>query len=83
MAETDKNLKAIKLNDIRNKYILQKIFDFIDKTNSLNIIRYNKAIQNKLDVNIDTYILFHYKLILPNSTCSLGNLKFLFQGLWN
>ena len=67
MAETDKNLKAIKLNDIRNKYILQKIFDFIDKTNSLNIIRYNKAIQNKLDINIDTYkeysqIIFDIKL---------------------
>ena len=67
MEETDKNLKATKLNDIRNKYILQKIFDLIYKNNSLNIIRYNKAIQNKLDINIDTYkeysqIIFDIKL---------------------
>ena len=40
MADTDKNLKKINLNDIKNKYILKKIFDNIQKNKYLNIIRY-------------------------------------------
>ena len=44
MEDTDKNLKKINLNDIKNKYILKKIFDNIQKIKYLNIIRYNKNI---------------------------------------
>ena len=55
MADTDKNLKKINLNDIKNKYILKKIFGNIQKIKYLNIIRYNKNIQNRLDVDINVY----------------------------
>ena len=55
MADIDKNLKKINLNDIKNKYILKKKFDNIKKIKILNIIRYNKNIQNRLDVDINLY----------------------------
>ena len=55
MSDTDKNLKKININDIKNKYILKALFNNIQKIKFLNIIRYNKNIQNKLDVDINTY----------------------------
>ena len=67
MVETDKNLRTANLNDIKNKYIIQKLFDNIEKDKFLNIIRYNKNIQNKLDVDINIYkkysqIIFEIKV---------------------
>ena len=43
------------LDDIRSKYILKKIFENIQKKKSLNIIKYNKNIQERLEIGIDDY----------------------------
>ena len=40
---------------IKSKYILQFIFDNLSKRKSLNFIKYNKNIQNKIDININDY----------------------------
>ena len=41
---------------IKSKYILKKIFSLPKITRSLNIIRYNKSIQERCDINLNTYI---------------------------
>ena len=40
---------------LKSKYILQFIFDNLSKSKSLNFIKYNKNIQNKIDININDY----------------------------
>ena len=40
---------------IRNKYILQQIFEHLNQKKFLKIIKYNKNIQNKLDINQNHY----------------------------
>ena len=44
------------LKNIRSKYILGKIFEHLEPNLSLNIIRYNKHLQDKLDKSINNYI---------------------------
>ena len=43
------------LSNINSKYILTQIFDYIDENKYLNIIRYNKALQKKIDIDIKYY----------------------------
>ena len=43
------------LININNKYIFQKIFDNITKLKTLKIIKYNKKIQKRLNININDY----------------------------
>ena len=50
MVEEDKILNGVKSN-----YILKKILDNIRQIKILNIIRYNKTIQNRLNIDINTY----------------------------
>ena len=40
---------------LKSKYILQFIFDNLSKRKSLNFIKYNKNIQNKINININDY----------------------------
>ena len=49
--------KISHLLNIKSKYILKKIFDNIQQIQLLNIIRYNKTIQSKLDITINDYKL--------------------------
>ena len=53
-------LKNIKqkgnLDNIKSKYILQKIFDYLSKKKSLKVSYHNKKIQNRLDISINDYI---------------------------
>ena len=71
MASNDTNLKATKLNNVKSKFILKKIFDNIPKIKGLNIIRYNKSIQNKLNIDINLYkieysqIIFEIQIYIP------------------
>ena len=43
------------LNDIKNKFILKKIFNNIEKKRILHIIQFNKNLQNKLSITLDDY----------------------------
>ena len=40
-----------KFGNIKSKYILQKIFDFLLKKKLLEIIKYNKNIQKRMDID--------------------------------
>ena len=50
----NKNRKSI-LTKIKSKYIFKKIFHFISQRKFLNIIKYNKEIQKKLDIDLKDY----------------------------
>ena len=43
-------------NNVKSKYILKEIFNNLVENKKLNIIRYNKMIQDKLNININDYI---------------------------
>ena len=43
------------INNIKSKYILKQILDNLHKLKLLQIIRYNKNIQNKIDINLKDY----------------------------
>jgi len=44
-----------KLKNILSDYFIQKLFDYIHKRKSLEIIKYNKNIQKKMNININDY----------------------------
>jgi len=43
------------LVNIKSKYILLKILSILTKDKSMNIIRYNKKIQERLNLNVNDY----------------------------
>ena len=67
MEDKDNNFKASNLNHVKSKYILKKIYDNVPNTKFLNIIRYNKTIQNRLDINISIYKTEYSKIIFEIS----------------
>jgi len=44
-----------KYNEIKSKYILKQIFDNVTKNKYFNIIKYNKNIQQKLEIGLNDY----------------------------
>jgi surface protein len=42
-------------NIIRNRFVFKKIYDIIQKKKKLEIVKYNKKIQNRLNLSIDDY----------------------------
>ena len=50
------------LKNIRSNFILKKIFNNLNQTILLNMIRYNKELKNRLDKNINHYIKEHSKI---------------------
>ena len=52
----DNNYRINILNSVKSKYILKIIFGYLIDVKSLSIIRINKSIQNKIDIDINTYI---------------------------
>ena len=44
-----------KVNNIRSKYILKRIFDLLTNKKFLYLIRYNKVMQEKTEINIENY----------------------------
>ena len=52
----DNNYRINILNSVKSKYILKIIFGYLIDVKSLSIIRINKSLQNKLDIDINTYI---------------------------
>ena len=71
MASNEVNLNTTNLNNVKIKLILKKIFDNITTIKRLNIIRYNKSIQNKLNIDINSYkieysqIIFEIQIYIP------------------
>ena len=49
------NNKSIIWNNVKSKYILKKIFDDLEEVRALIIMRINKSLQNKLDIDINAY----------------------------
>ena len=43
------------LKNILSDYFIQKCFDYIHKRKSLEIIKYNKNIQKRINININNY----------------------------
>ena len=55
--EKSKLINSInKLNDLKSDYFIQKIFDYINKKKSLEIIRYNKSNQKRMNINRNIFI---------------------------
>ena len=46
------------LKNIKSNYILSKIYDNIQKRKYLEIVKYNKKIQNRLNLSIKDYEIF-------------------------
>ena len=46
------------LDNVKSKYILKEIFERIKNKRKLNIIKYNKNIKIKLDINIEDFEIF-------------------------
>ena len=52
---TNQYASSLKLEKIRSRYILKLIFNILNNTKSLKIIKYNKKIKKRLDIDIDNY----------------------------
>ena len=63
MSETiNNNIKICCLEKIKSDYFLIQIFDNLNENKKLNIIRYNKHIQNKINIDINDYIKEYSKI---------------------
>ena len=50
------HIKAIdKFEKIRSNYFLEKLFNILEKKKSLNIIKYNKNLKKRINININDY----------------------------
>ena len=56
-SENKKNekIKKVKLNNLKSNYILKTIFDIVKENKSLEIVKYNKKLQKKLNLSISDY----------------------------
>ena len=52
----NKDVKESILNNVKSKYVLKKILYYLPYNKFLNIIKYNKKLQNKLDIRQSNYI---------------------------
>ena len=59
MHSNNENISNInKLNKIRNKYLLKTIFDNLLELKQFQLIKYNKKIQNKIEISLQDFQLF-------------------------
>ena len=52
------------LENIKSFYFYKIIFSFINEKKKLKIAKYNKNIQNKIDINITNYKIFSGRYII-------------------
>jgi len=82
MSECEKALNIIE--DIKSLYIIKKVFSFLNEKQKLNIIIYNKQLQNIFGVNIDDYkkISGKYRIIENGygKEYELGTNRLIFEG---
>ena len=53
-----KNVSTKYFEKLKSDYFLRKMFDFLNRGKTLEIIKYNKKIQNRLNININDYIKY-------------------------
>ena len=53
-----KIVRAKYFEKLKSDYFLRKMFDFLNRGKTLEIIKYNKKIQNRLNININDYIKY-------------------------
>ena len=46
---------VFKFENIKNDYCLQKVFNNLEKKKTLNIVKYNKNIKERINININDY----------------------------
>ena len=83
MSEIKKAKKNIE--DIKSSYIIKEVFSFLSKKQKLNIIIYNKQLQNICGFDIEDYkkISGKYKIIDENGfgkEYELGTNRLIFEG---
>ena len=44
------------LFNVKSKYILKKIFENVKQIKYLNILRYNKSLQKRMNITLDNFI---------------------------
>ena len=49
------NIKESLLNDIKSKYIIDIIFDYVNKKKILQMVKYNKKLQKKINMSVYDY----------------------------
>ena len=47
------------LKNVKSHYIIKIIFEYMTERKSLETIRYNKSIQNRINININHYKLYY------------------------
>ena len=52
------------LDNIKSLYLLKLIFSYKNEKAKLNLIKYNKDLQNKLDISIINYKIFSGRYII-------------------
>ena len=55
------------LEKIKSSYFIKIIFSFVDEGQKLRLVRYNKSIQNNLDISIINYKFFKGNYIIYES----------------
>ena len=55
------------LKNVKSKYIIQIFFTFLDEKNKLKLVKYNKELQQKINISINNYIHFQGKYIVYES----------------
>ena len=51
------------LTNIKSKYIIKIIFFYLDEKIKLKLIKYDKNLQNTIDINLNNYIFFSRRYI--------------------
>ena len=53
--------------NIKSEYFLRIIFSFLNEKRKLNIVKYNKCLQNMININLLNYKLYSGKYIIFES----------------
>ena len=52
------------LEKIKSSYFIKMIFSFLIETKKLNLVKYNKALQNEININIMNYKVLYGRYII-------------------